>query len=262
MLSFPNVKINLGLNIVSKRRDGYHNIESCFYPVPWCDVLEIIRSGTFEFTSSGLIIPGAQASNLCISAYQLLRDQYKIGPVRIHLHKVIPVGAGLGGGSSDGAFTIKMLSNLFGLNLSESVMETLAGILGSDCPFFIKNKPVFAKGTGSEFHPVEIDLTGKYIALKHPGIHVSTKEAYSAMRPEKPEIPIPVILNHPHNDWKGLLKNDFEKFVFPNHSPIQELKEQLYKKGALYASMSGSGSAVYGIFDNKPDLPGFEVFDL
>lgn len=262
MLSFPNAKINLGLNIVSKRPDGYHNIESCFYPVPWNDVLEIIPSNTFKFTASGLDIPGDPETNLCFRAYNLLKEKYRIPPVQIHLHKVIPMGAGLGGGSSDGAFALKMLNELFELNLEIPQLEKLAGKLGSDCPFFIQNKPVFVTGTGSNFQPIDLTLSGKYLALKHPEIHVSTREAYSKVIPQIPQISIPEILKSPVKEWANLLQNDFEASVFPHHSEIKQLKKELYQKSALYASMSGSGSAVYGIYEKPPDLQGWEVLEL
>jgi len=254
MLSFPNAKINLGLNIVSKRADGYHNLESCFYPIPWNDVLEIIPSSELKFTSTGLEIPGNIESNLCVKAYQLLVDSYAIKPVHIHLHKVIPMGAGLGGGSADGAFTLSMLNEIFELKLSVSKLEELAGQLGSDCPFFIKNKPVYATGTGTTFESVNLNLAGKYLALKNPGIHVGTKEAYAGITPKPSSKAIPDIIHSEIGLWKNQLHNDFEDSIFPNHPEIAQIKTDLYHKGALYASMTGSGSTVYGVFDECPQI--------
>lgn len=263
MISFPNAKINLGLNIVSKRPDGYHNIESCFYPVPLKDALEIIESDQFQFTTSGLEIPGSSDHNLCTKAYQLLKERFNIPPVHIHLHKVIPMGAGLGGGSADGAFTLKMLNEKFDLKLSTCELQDLAGKLGSDCPFFIENKPVYVTDTGTTFSPVVLSLAGKFIAIKHPGIHVGTKEAYAGVTPKSSQISIPELISRPITEWKEVLKNDFEDSIFTSYPAIKEIKDLLYHLGAVYASMSGSGSAVFGIFEDYPvDLQGFSVFAL
>ena len=260
MLTFPNAKINLGLNVIARRPDGYHDIESCLYPIPFFDVLEIIPSEKFIFTSSGLDIPGDREKNLCVRAYYLLAKSFDLRPVHIHLHKVIPMGAGLGGGSADGAFTLVMLNEMFELQLSVDTLEELAGQLGSDCPFFIQNKPVFATGRGAEFQEIKLDLSGKFIALKHPGIHIRTKEAYSRVIPTEPKKSISKIIEQPIETWKNTLVNDFEKAVFPSHSELLRLKEELYQKGALYASMTGSGSAIYGIFEEKPDLKDWKEF--
>lgn len=260
MLSFPNAKINLGLNITSKRDDGYHNLESCFYPIPWCDVLEIIPAPELKFTTSGLEIPGSAATNLCLKAYELIKEAFEIPAVHIHLHKVIPMGAGLGGGSADGAFALKMLNEMFVLELGTDAMQGMAAKLGSDCPFFIENKPMYVMGTGGIFHPVDLTLSGKYIVLRHPGIHIGTGEAYSRITPQPSGQQIPELLLQPISEWQHALKNDFEESVFPHHPEVARLKGELYEKGALYAAMSGSGSAVFGIFDHQPDLPGHEVF--
>ncbi len=253
MLSFPNAKINLGLNITSKKPDGYHNIESCFYPIPWNDALEIVKSHDFEFSSSGLKIPGNPESNLCIKAYELLRKEFNLSPIHIHLHKVIPMGAGLGGGSADGAFTLKMLNELFQLDLSSKQLEELAGQLGSDCPFFIRNKPVIVRGTGDQFFDCSVDLSDKTLLIKNPGVHISTQEAYAHVRPYEPKEKIELVLDQPINKWSEDLKNDFESSIFPSHPEIRDLKTQLYEMGAEYASMTGSGSTVYGIFENPPE---------
>lgn len=262
MLSFPNAKINLGLNILSKRPDGYHNIESCFYPIFWGDVLEVIASDTFSFTSSGLEIPGESENNLCCKAYNLLLKDFDLAPVHIHLHKVIPMGAGLGGGSADGAFTLKMLNQLFDLKLSPKDLEKYAATLGSDCPFFIRNEPVIVSGTGTELERIKLDLSGFFIALKYPGIHIGTKEAYSKVIPGQPPYELRNILMQPISCWKEKLRNDFEPSVFPNHPEINDIKTTLYNHGALYATMTGSGSTVYGIFTEKPHIAGFKAIQL
>ncbi len=263
MLSFPNAKINLGLNIISKRPDGYHNIESCFYPIPWCDALEIIESEELKFTTSGLEIPGTTESNLCLKAYHLVEKDYQIPPVHIHLHKVIPMGAGLGGGSSDGAFTLKVLNELFELGIDKNELQQMAGKLGSDCPFFIENKPTYVSGTGGDFQNIDINLSGKHIALKNPGIHIGTQEAYAGVTPKPSKKDIREIISNDISHWKTNLHNDFEDSIFPNHPQVEKLKKMLYDLKADYASMTGSGSTVYGIFEKKPvKIEDFEVFEL
>ncbi|MFY0654257.1 MAG: 4-(cytidine 5'-diphospho)-2-C-methyl-D-erythritol kinase [Cyclobacteriaceae bacterium] len=254
MISFPNAKINLGLNILSKRADGFHNISSCFYPVGWCDVLEIIPADKLQFSSSGIDIPGDAEDNLCLKAYKLLKRNFDIPPVHIHLHKIIPIGAGLGGGSSDCAFTFKLLNELFDLELSNISLENYASQLGSDCPFFIRNQPVLVSGTGNEFSEVSLDLSEKHIIIVYPNIHVSTKEAYAGINPANPSLAIEEILNRNPRDWHEPLVNDFENSVIPNHPEINEVKNLLYDKGALYSSMTGSGSAVYGIFNEESQI--------
>lgn len=253
MISFPNAKINLGLNILNKREDGYHTIESCFYPIPWHDCLEVIEATSFSFHSYGLNIPGDFASNLCVKAYKLLKKDLDIPPVEIHLLKNIPMGAGLGGGSANGAFTLSMLNDLFNLNLSNTQLETYALNLGSDCPFFIQNRSSIAGGRGEELNPINLDLTGYYLAIQNPGIHISTREAYSGVKPQMPDLSTAEIIQKPKHTWKELLINDFEASIFPNHPEIETTKEKMYAAGALYASMTGSGSTVYGIFEEKKD---------
>lgn len=253
MVTFPNAKINLGLNIVSKRKDGYHDIETCFYPIPTCDILEIIEAEKLSFSSTGLDIPGDTNSNLCVKAYNLIAKRYNIPFVSIHLHKVIPMGAGLGGGSADGAFMLKLLNDKFELGITIEKLEKLASQLGSDCPFFIRNKPAFATGTGTILEDISIDLNGKFIVLDHPNIHVSTQEAYSGVNPKSPEKSIREIIKQDLNAWRNELKNDFELSVFPNHPKIEKVKESFYTQGADYAAMSGSGSTVFGIFEEEPE---------
>lgn len=254
MITFPNAKINLGLNIVSKREDGYHNIESCFYPVPWYDCLEVIEAASFAFHSYGLDIPGDIKSNLCVKAYELIKADHDIAPVEIHLLKNIPMGAGLGGGSADGAFTLKMINKLFSLKLSDSQLEEYALALGSDCPFFIKNLPAIAKGRGEQLETTPLDLSGYYLAIHNPRIHISTKEAYSGVKPQVPTKSISDIIRLSKKEWKDALVNDFEASIFPNHQEIEQLKNEMYQAGAIYASMTGSGSTVYGVFERKNDI--------
>ena len=252
MIAFPNAKINLGLNVVSKRPDGYHNIQSCFYPVAWCDILEIIPADEFSFTTSGLVIPGSRHQNLCVKAYQLIEKEHDIGPVQLHLHKVIPMGAGLGGGSSDGTFTLKLLNDLFELQLSDETLRQYAAQLGSDCSFFVENRPTYVSGTGNVFHDIQINLKDYKICIIHPGDHVSTVEAYTGIKPKMPERSIDrIIEQHDIVQWKDNLINDFEISVVPRIPKITTIKNDLYTYGALYASMTGSGSAVYGIFDKN-----------
>ncbi|UZR93582.1 4-(cytidine 5'-diphospho)-2-C-methyl-D-erythritol kinase [Chondrinema litorale] len=254
MLVFPNAKINLGLNILNKRPDGYHNIASCFYPVEWCDVLEIVHSDKLEVSLTGIPIPGNKDQNLIVSAYHLIKQDFDISPVKIHLHKVIPIGAGLGGGSADCAFAIKVYNELFKLDLSTQQMEEYAGKLGSDCPFFIENKPVNVSGTGNIFEKTELSLAGKHILLVYPDLHISTVHAYSGVLPNEPQIKNADILNQPIKNWKDNLVNDFERSVFPQFPATEKLKSSMYEHHAIYVSMTGSGSAVYGIFEEKPDI--------
>ncbi|GAB4229789.1 MAG: 4-(cytidine 5'-diphospho)-2-C-methyl-D-erythritol kinase [Ekhidna sp.] len=262
MISFPNAKINLGLSIVSKREDGYHNIESCFYPIPWHDSLEVIEAASFAFHSYGLDIPGDSQSNLCVKAYDLLKADFDIPPVEIHLLKNIPMGAGLGGGSADGAFTLKMLNESCELGLTDSQLEGYALQLGSDCPFFIKNRPTIAAGRGENLQPIDLNLSGYYLAIHNPGIHVSTKEAYAGVVPKQPKMQVSQIVNTPVENWEGSLVNDFETSIFPNHPEINRLKNEMYESGAIYASMTGSGSTVFGIFESELKHSQWKVIPL
>ena len=254
MILFPNCKINLGLHVVRKRDDGFHNLETVFYPVPLYDALEIIRASddAFNFNSSGLAIPGDAEHNLCTRAFILLQQAFKLPMVKMHLHKVIPMGAGLGGGSSDGAFTLKLLNQLFDLGQDKQQLMCFARKLGSDCSFFIENHPLFAYDRGDQFESTQVDLSGLTLLLVFPGLHVSTAAAYSAVLPVKPEKPLKELIKLPIEQWKEVLVNDFEKPVFKKHPAIGEIKHKLYDAGARYASMSGSGSAVYGLFSGIP----------
>lgn len=255
MLLYPNAKINLGLNIVEKRPDGYHNIETVFYPIGLSDVLEVEPSETctdYSFSSAGIEIEGDPEDNLIVKAYHLLRSQFQFPPVDISLVKQIPFGAGLGGGSSDAAFMLKALNEMFELKITPSKLEKLAAKLGADCPVFIRNKPVYATGIGNVFSKVSVDLAGKFLVLVKPDIFVSTPEAYSLVVPRPAENSLLDAIQQPLSEWKSLIKNDFEISVFARYPEIERIKKQLYEMGAIYASMSGSGSSVYGIFDEEP----------
>jgi len=254
MITFPNAKINIGLYITEKRPDGFHNLESCFYPVGWCDVLEIMPAEKLSFKSTGISIPGNPEANLCLKAYHLIKQDFNIPPVMIHLHKVIPIGAGLGGGSADCAFAIKTLNDLFELHLTLERMENYARKLGSDCAFFIQNHPKYCVGKGDEFSEISLDLSNKFIVLVNPNIHISTAEAYSGVTPIKSEIDLRKILQKPVNQWVNLVKNEFENHLLPKYPTISNIKAQLYLHGAAYASMTGSGSTVFGIFEEEIDL--------
>lgn len=252
MLSFPNCKINLGLHILGKRDDGFHNLETVFYPVPFKDALELIPSTNtgIEFTATGLAVDGNAADNLCVKAYHLLKKDFpEIPTIKIHLHKAIPLGAGLGGGSADAAFMLKLLNEKFKLNLSTDQLINYALQLGSDCPFFIINKPCLATGRGEMLEEIAVDLSAYKIVLINPGIHINTGWAFSNITPAQPARSIKEIIQQPVNTWKDELKNDFESAVFTAHPAIKEIKEALYTQGAVYAAMSGSGSTVFGIFE-------------
>ena len=254
MVSFPNCKINLGLNIIGKRSDGYHDLETVFYPVRLKDAIEVIEKPAFEFTASGLAINGNENDNLCVKAYGLLKKDFpQLPSVQIHLHKAIPTGAGLAGGSADGAFTLKILDKKFKLKLSQKQLVDYSLQLGSDCPFFIINKPCYAEGRGEILEEIELDLSGYKIILVHPAIHISTAWAFANINPGKPGMSIKEIIKEPLALWKQELKNDFEQPVFNKYPEIKKIKDDLYSAGAVYAAMSGSGSAVYGLFQaNKP----------
>jgi 4-diphosphocytidyl-2-C-methyl-D-erythritol kinase len=259
LLTFPNCKINLGLNILSKRADGFHDIATAFYPVHITDALEIIStpslSQPINFTSSGIAVDGSIDNNICIKAYHLLKKNFPQLPnITMHLHKAIPLGAGLGGGSADGAFTLQLLNKKFNLNISEADLVQYALQLGSDCPFFIINRPSFATGRGEILSPVKIDLSGYQIVIINPRIHINTGWAFSQITPALPKKSIEIIIQQPINTWKSELINDFEIPVFEKYQAIKNIKETFYQKGAIYASMSGSGSSVFGIFE-KGDLP-------
>jgi len=247
MILYPNAKINLGLNIESKRSDGYHNISSVFYPIYDCfDILEIVSSNSFLFTSSGISIPGS--NNLCTKAYDLLKLKFNIPAVHIHLHKKIPIGAGLGGGSSDGAFVLKGLNDLFKLNISNKTLKDLALELGADCPFFIENEPKYITGIGDLMENIKLDLSMYEIRLVDSKIHINTKNAYSNIVPKSQKLKLSELIRKPIRLWKDLITNDFEQTVFKNYPKLSKVKENLYEKGAIFSSMTGTGSTIYGLF--------------
>ncbi|MFA4853022.1 MAG: 4-(cytidine 5'-diphospho)-2-C-methyl-D-erythritol kinase [Bacteroidales bacterium] len=250
MICFPNCKINIGLYITKKRPDGYHNIETVFYPVPLCDILEIAENNKNEFTLSGLEISGGRESNLCLKAYDIVKKEYNLPPVKIHLHKAIPAGAGLGGGSSNAAFMIKLLNDIFTLNMTNAQMQDIAGNLGSDCSFFIEDKPVFATNKGDVFESINLDLSKYHLLLVKPDIHISTPSAYSMVKPRKAPFSLKNIDTTKITEWKNYITNDFEEPLFSKFPEIKMIKEKMIDLGAVYVSMSGSGSAVYGIFES------------
>ena len=256
MLTFPNAKINLGLNITEKRPDGYHNLETIFYPVPIEDALEINilneGNGKFRLHQAGLEIEGEAESNLVVKAYKLLDDRFNLPPVDIHLFKHIPSGAGLGGGSADASCMLRLLRDMFSLPLSDDDLAVYAARLGADCPFFIYNRPMLAEGIGERLSPIDISLRGYFLVLVKPEISVSTADAYSLVTPAVPSLSLPDVLSRPVVEWKELLVNDFEKSVFKHYPVLSHLKQQLYDKGAVYVSMSGSGSTMYGLFEILP----------
>ena len=256
MICFPNCKINLGLSITEKRTDGFHNLETVMYPVKLFDILEIIVApdNQFVFSSTGININGNYVDNLVVKAYKLLQSEFQFPPAKIHLHKIIPIGSGLGGGSSDAAFTIITLNNLFSLGLSISEMQDYASRLGSDCPFFIENKPVLATDKGDRFESLNLNLNNYFFAIIKPNILINTPEAYTWIKPKFKQSLLKDIVDQPIAIWSNLLKNDFENEVFNRFPEIKQLKETLYEAGAIYASMRGSGSAVYGIFKEPVSL--------
>jgi len=255
MILFPNAKINLGLNIVEKRPDGFHNIETCFFPVKWCDIIEITESRSTTFKLSGIAIPGNPDENLCIKAFQLLQSDYDLPEITIHLHKNIPIGAGLGGGSADAAFVLTAINEKYQLSIDRDTLKKYASKIGSDCSFFIDNKPSVASGKGEILEPIDLDLSGLFIVLIYPNIHIDTKTAYSGIVSKKPDYPIKkTILKKSVVDWKYSLVNDFEENVFRKFAEIKEVKTKLYDLGATYSAMSGSGSTVFGIFNQEINI--------
>lgn len=254
MITFPNAKINLGLNIVSKRLDGYHNLETIFYPLPIKDALEVIvKDGLAEdvFFEAGIAIDGSPADNLVMKALRLIRTNYDFPFVEVHLLKKIPFGAGLGGGSADASFMLTLLNDTFALGATKEELALLAVQLGADCPFFIYNKPMFASGIGEVFEDIELSLSGYHFVLVKPDIHVSTKDAFAEIEPAQPSLSLKEIIKRPVEEWKDLMVNDFEKSVFSKYPAIAEIKDQMYRHGAVYASMSGSGSSVFGVFNEE-----------
>ncbi|ALL07733.1 4-diphosphocytidyl-2C-methyl-D-erythritol kinase [Pedobacter sp. PACM 27299] len=258
MLAFANAKINLGLRITGKRADGYHNIETVFYPVKLYDVVECLDADVLSCTIEGIEVPGATTDNICLKAYQLLKQDFDLPPQHICLLKNIPVGAGLGGGSADAAFILKLLNDKFKLGLSIPQLEDYARQLGADCAFFIQNEPRYAEGKGDEFTHIQVDLSACFLVLVKPDIHVSTADAYAGIMVADTGTSVKDLIHLPLRDWKANLKNDFEASVFLKYPEIEAIKASLYQQGAIYASMSGSGSAVYAIFEAAVQLPELE----
>ena len=253
-------KINLGLNVVERRPDGYHNLQTIFYPVPLYDELTIrekdslIMDGEDTLTLGGNPLEGEVWDNLVLRAVRLLRQEgFPIPPLNIDLRKVIPSGAGLGGGSSDAACMVTSLTRLYGLPLSEEQMESLVSKLGADCPFFINPRPLYAEGIGDVFTPISLDLSGWYLMLVKPEVHVSTREAYAGVHPHQPAYSLLDVVKQPVGAWASRMVNDFEESIFFNHPLLSEIKEELYRQGAAYASMSGSGSTIFGLFRSRPN---------
>lgn len=249
-------KINIGLDVLRRRDDGYHDIETVMYPVrELCDEIEVERCECgVRFLQNGIAVDCADEQNLCVRAYRLMQERFGIGGAEIRLDKRIPFGAGLGGGSSDATTMLLLLNKVFDLSLSETQLCELAAALGSDTAFFVRNEPQLCSGRGEVLSPIHLPLAGKWLVIMKPAEGVSTREAYAGVRPAVPSIPLVEALRRPIGEWRGCVKNDFEPHVFAAHPRIAQLKQYLYDGGALYASMSGSGSAVFGIFETKPDL--------
>ena len=269
MITFPTAKINLGLHVLEKRPDGFHNIETVLYPIDWFDCLEIEKAKELNLLVYNTDVEGnvrisndqnLLSSNTCFKAFHLLQESYDIPPVQIHLIKNIPTGAGLGGGSSDGAMTLIMLNDLFELDVPVLKLTELAKQIGTDCAFFLEKKPMICTERGDILEPLPFELGAYKILIVYPDIVSSTQKAYESITPDSSGTTLSEVIKAPVDTWKDLLKNDFENNIFKNHPEVAELKSDLYKAGALYASMSGSGSAVYGIFERKQtfDLPHFE----
>jgi 4-diphosphocytidyl-2-C-methyl-D-erythritol kinase len=258
MIVFPNAKINIGLRITGKRPDGFHNIETLFYPVGLCDALEFVVSYKQQnndiFASTGIDTGSSPSDNIVIKTVLRLREKRSFPFLKIHLHKGIPVGAGLGGGSSDAACFLKVINKHFDLGIDNSELKSISLHLGSDCPFFIDGIPSLASGRGEIMAPVKPILAGCYLVLINPGIGISSSEAYQNCRPGIPTTSLKLLIERPMIKWKGNILNDFEDFAFKKHPIIGDIKEELYRSGAIFSLMSGSGSSVYGIFSEKPDL--------
>ena len=253
MITFPHAKINIGLQVTERRPDGYHNLDTVFYPIPIQDALEVIVAEGADYDCrlhiSGIEIAGDPDTNLVVRAYRLLAADYTLPSVDIYLHKHIPTGAGLGGGSADASFMLRLLNEMFALGISTDKLEAYAAQLGADCPFFITGRPVYATGIGNEFHPIDLDLSGWHLVVVKPDVFVSTKEAYSMVRPAKPEVTLDQKIALPLDEWKENISNDFEEGIFALHPELNDIKAKLYALGARYAAMSGSGSALFGLFE-------------
>ncbi|MFB2121430.1 4-(cytidine 5'-diphospho)-2-C-methyl-D-erythritol kinase [Parapedobacter sp. 2B3] len=266
MVTFPNAKINIGLQVLGRRADGYHNLETVFYPIKLHDVLEVVEADETRFMGSGLTIPGDSEDNLCINAYRLLQRDYDLPPIHIHLHKVIPIGAGLGGGSADAAFLLKLANARFQLGLDETQLMGYARRLGADCAFFIRNTAVLASGIGDVFEDIDLDLSSYHMVLVKPDIHISTVSAYGMVTPNPAGRQLAAAVKTPVATWRDAIVNDFEAGIFARYPEIASIKELLYEQGAVFAAMSGSGSSVFGLFEKEVSLhglaPEYTVFYL
>ena len=261
MILFPPAKINLGLNILNKRHDGFHELETVLLQIPVYDVLEILPAGKFSYHQSGLQFGQQVESNLVVKAYRLLQKKCDIPETSFHLLKNIPAGAGLGGGSADATYTLMGLNTLYNLNLSSAALQGLSGQLGSDCPCFVHDQPQIATGRGDVLEPLALDLKGYYLKLINPGIHINTVQAYSEIQLSKQTESIHKVINRPIEEWKSHLFNSFETSVFNKYPELKELKTSLYDQGALYASMTGSGSSLYGIYMDEPSNSNDDLFE-
>ncbi len=256
MIAFANAKINLGLFITGKRPDGYHNLESIFLPVSLADVLEIVPAEKegIHFASQGIQFGGEADDNLCVKAYHLLSQEFNLGGVNAFLLKNIPVGAGLGGGSSDASFMLQLLNDQFELGLNVDQLRKYAAQLGSDCPFFIENKPAFVTGRGDVLESIDLKLSGTHVVIAYPGVHIGTAEAYKHITPKAPEIDLRNLNHQPKDEWQQYVKNDFEPYMIKTYPQIGMIKSVLAERGSYYTSMTGSGSAVFGLFESTPDI--------
>jgi len=251
MITYPIAKINIGLLVTGKREDGYHNLETIFYPIQMQDVLEVVEADEFNFSMSGLTLEGDPQENLVVKAYGLIKNDYQIPAVKVHLHKNIPSGAGLGGGSSDAVGMLMVLNDLFSLKIGQDKLMTYALQLGSDCPFFLKGKPAYATGRGEILQDIPVELKEYYLVLVKPPVHVSTALAYQNIVPQKPRLSLKGLVSFSVSKWKGNIQNHFEKYVFQEYPEVAQIKKTLYDQGAAFALMSGSGSAVYGLFRSE-----------
>lgn len=260
MIHFAPAKINLGLHVLEKREDGYHNLQTVMVPTGLCDLLEITTTKAggekIRFEQTGISLEEGAGTNLCVRAWELMSSETRLPPLSIHLHKQIPVGAGLGGGSSDGTHTLTGINNLLEKQVPRDILQQMAASLGSDCPFFLHNGAMLAEGRGEILTPVNLELSGFRLVLFHPGVHISTAEAYGGIRTSTGRTDLRLFLEQPVKDWKNNVENDFEPIVFDQHPRLREIKASIYAAGASYASLSGSGSAMYGLFTSPPVLSG------
>lgn len=254
MVVFPNAKINIGLKVTGKRSDGFHNIESVFYPIPIFDALEAVPGNSLTFDCEDSHLEEDPDANTVLKAYELLKRYRELKPIHFFLLKNIPQAAGLGGGSADATFTLSLLNNLLNLDLSQDELVAISQEVGSDCPFFLSNQPQMVTGRGEHLKPIDISLSGYHFAVIHPAISISTKTAYQQIQPKQPEEPLNKLIQYPIKDWPEMIGNDFEQYVVEAYPEIKALKSSLYEAGAYYASLTGSGSAVYGIFEEAPSL--------